>query len=735
MLFFFVVNGKSLANPVQTKSFHWTDSFPEGLDLYSRSSSKGLSIMAKVKWYQLKGQWQDCTQFSRQILKRTDLDVWPSFVHLSCLRSWYKRDSKMNPDLLMDNFNALGSRKNKLLMSPYQGHKEKLLEVYVEISEILLEKSRDHFVRFIKENSQLIDWMSLEQRGDYYWLMGELAWLRQKIDVAKANFLRSYEFNPQAKTLARLKSLNSEQVLKLHKYSKDIIESPAEAKLWQLFSSSYQSGQVLRTAKYGIEFLNQFPGSRRTETVRNKINIYFKRLLYRTGQKFISSKKDFERTLLQAPPQYLLFWAHEAYDRGYQHASYKLAEKAAEKWDNTAFAADALLLAGRSAYYLTERDKARKRFSQLIEKHSGHSASAEARYFLGLLYYREGDYNKVVKLYDSFLNSSGSDKWELQVRYWLWRALKKNNSRRSEEIADTILKEFPLTYYGLLVRLDKNKSLQSLISQSDKTISVKNWWLPTHEKRWQRIKTLVTNGWVDEAEKELSFLPDPKLAEGYILRAKIWSKALIHNRSIQDYAAAINLDHSFLTDKLLASAFPDKYKKYVVQSEEEFKVSRNLIWAIMRQESAFVPRAVSPSKAYGLMQMLRPTAKETARWLKVKNFNVSQDIYEPAINIRFGSHFISRMIGKYKRVIPLAVASYNVGPGNLDRWLRHREDLKDWQKFGASPDDDMWIDELPWAETSFYVKAVLRNFLLYQIIHSQLDQLPTPAWSYKVSSQ
>ena len=86
------------------------------------------------------------------------------------------------------------------------------------------------------------------------------------------------------------------------------------------------------------------------------------------------------------------------------------------------------------------------------------------------------------------------------------------------------------------------------------------------------------------------------------------------------------------------------------------------------------------------------------------------------------------MLRKYKRVSPFAIAAYNVGPGNLDRWLRNRKDLKDLEKTGENRDNDLWMDELPWSETSFYVKAVLRNYLLYNIIHSKNDKLPHPPW-------
>lgn len=276
--------------------------------------------------------------------------------------------------------------------------------------------------------------------------------------------------------------------------------------------------------------------------------------------------------------------------------------------------------------------------------------------------------------------------------------------------------------------MEEKKGLQNLISDKKVDSKAYYWWTSVSKKRWTRIKNLIEAGWLDAAETEIDFLPDPQTATGFHVRAKLWEALLKTNRSVQDYASAIDLDLSYINQTILNESFPQKHKNFVEASSKEFKMSKELVWSIMRQESAFVTYAVSPSNAYGLMQLLGNTAKETAKWLRVKRFRVQPGIFDPKTNIRFGAHFISRMVGKYKGVIPLAVASYNVGPGNLDRWLSHRTDLKDWDKIGASPDDDIWMDELPWAETSFYVKAVMRNFLLYKIIHEKMDSLPSPPW-------
>jgi soluble lytic murein transglycosylase len=731
--FYFVLVLLTIRSSValEIKTITIKDDFPKGIVLEDYDSPKKLDKISQIKWYQNNADYQKCLQLASDYKNDKSFDVWMPYVHMSCLYSWIKTDKNLKISDALKYYKVLEGNKNELLISQYSGHKEKLISLFLELAQITLEKSRQSLDNLLEDNIDLVDYMSRLDRAQYYKIMGELAWLQQKNEVAKSNFLRSYNFKPDSNLLTRLKSLDVDGHLRLDKYSKNFIQSEAEIKLFNQFNSAVKGGEFFKVAKYGSDFLNQFPGSTYTSSVRDDINTYYKRLLYRRGEKYESLKNDFEKEIMKSPPQYVLFWATEAYERGYQDSSFRLGEKAVDLWEGTVHAADALLLAARSAFYLVERGKAKKYLLKLIEQYSGHRAGQEAQYLLGLLYYREGDFNKVINIYDQFLLSEGSDKWELQVRYWLYRSFKKTNSKRAKEMVDIFYKDFPLTYYGLRVRFEENGNLQSLIKEGSKEISTAFWWSKTQEKRWTRIKKLVEAGWLDEAESEIDFMPDPKLTEGFILRAKIWDSAQLFNRSVKDYASAVDLNPSEISSQLLERAYPEKYKDFVLKSEKEFAMSKNLIWAIMRQESSYMPRAISPSNAYGLMQLLSVTSRETAKWLKVTSFKMPQDIFKPEQNIRFGTHFISRMYRKYKGVLPLAIASYNVGPGNLDRWLSHRSDLENWSKFGESPDDDMWIDELPWAETSFYVKAVLRNYFLYQLIYEKLDQIPTPPWKEK----
>jgi soluble lytic murein transglycosylase len=79
--------------------------------------------------------------------------------------------------------------------------------------------------------------------------------------------------------------------------------------------------------------------------------------------------------------------------------------------------------------------------------------------------------------------------------------------------------------------------------------------------------------------------------------------------------------------------------------------------------------------------------------------------------------------------VPLALAAYNIGPGNLHRFLQSRPDMKNLEDGHSDPDDEIWVDELPWSETSGYVKAVMRNLLVYEWLEKNEMVLPKPLWA------
>lgn len=134
------------------------------------------------------------------------------------------------------------------------------------------------------------------------------------------------------------------------------------------------------------------------------------------------------------------------------------------------------------------------------------------------------------------------------------------------------------------------------------------------------------------------------------------------------------------------------------------------IHAISRQESQFDRAALSHAGARGLMQLMPGTAREQAGMLGL-GYTQSQLTDDPQYNIMLGSAYFQRMLSYYGGAYPLAVAAYNAGPGNVNRWLRTNGDPRT-----GSIDILDWIEAIPIYETRNYVQRVLENAVVYETI-------------------
>lgn len=131
------------------------------------------------------------------------------------------------------------------------------------------------------------------------------------------------------------------------------------------------------------------------------------------------------------------------------------------------------------------------------------------------------------------------------------------------------------------------------------------------------------------------------------------------------------------------------------------------IHAIARQESQFDRNAVSHAGARGLMQLMPATARETSGKIALayRPEALNNDI---SYNIQLGSTYFQRMLSYYNGSYPLAVAAYNAGPGNVNKWLAANGDPRN-----GGIDMLDWIEAIPIFETRNYVQRVLENAVMY----------------------
>ncbi len=153
-------------------------------------------------------------------------------------------------------------------------------------------------------------------------------------------------------------------------------------------------------------------------------------------------------------------------------------------------------------------------------------------------------------------------------------------------------------------------------------------------------------------------------------------------------------------------AFPDfgipEYRQIGPQ------VERCVVYAIVRQESAFNPRVVSSAHAYGLMQVTPEAGRNTARKFKVP-FDQRRLLGDIPYNAQLGTAELGADINAYRGSYILAFVAYNAGPGRAAQWIAQYGDPRNPK---VDPID--WIERIPISETRYYVQRVLENMQVYR---------------------
>ena len=162
-------------------------------------------------------------------------------------------------------------------------------------------------------------------------------------------------------------------------------------------------------------------------------------------------------------------------------------------------------------------------------------------------------------------------------------------------------------------------------------------------------------------------------------------------------------------------AYPDEVPDYKALRPE---VEPELIYAIIRQESEFNPRAVSPAGARGLMQIMPATARLLAKRHR-QVYSLSELTSRPPYNLSFGTALMHDLIKNFKGSYIMALAAYNAGPGRVITWNKVYGDPRKGQ---LEPVD--WIESIPFNETRNYVKRVMENLHIYRFQLRSTKSLP-----------
>jgi soluble lytic murein transglycosylase len=285
--------------------------------------------------------------------------------------------------------------------------------------------------------------------------------------------------------------------------------------------------------------------------------------------------------------------------------------------------------------------------------------------------------------------------------YWAGRAAAK--AGRAEEANNYFRKAsaYPDQYYGQLA-LERLGLPVPVPSSEDRLVVVS----PAERTAFANRSVVraarylgATGQWMDQSKVLRAIAANASTAQDHALAAEL-------SRSLSRPDLGVMVGRRALANGL--SGYGDaSFPRVSVPDDHAFNWT--MIHAIARQESQFDRQIVSRAGARGLMQLMPRTAEQIAG--KIGLGYDSSSLYDTQYNIRIGSTYFRQMLDYYGGSYPLAIAAYNAGPGNVNKWLAANGDPR------QGGDVVQWIENIPISETRNYVQRVLENAVVYDLLN------------------
>ncbi|MBI3171451.1 MAG: transglycosylase SLT domain-containing protein, partial [Hydrocarboniphaga effusa] len=146
--------------------------------------------------------------------------------------------------------------------------------------------------------------------------------------------------------------------------------------------------------------------------------------------------------------------------------------------------------------------------------------------------------------------------------------------------------------------------------------------------------------------------------------------------------------------------FPAPYDAEIEAAARDSGLSANWLYAVLRTESLYNPRAVSRSDALGLMQLRLSAAREVARRAKLSR-PARDDLFKPQVNTALAARYLRELHERFGRRFIFTLAAYNAGPQRLPGW-----------RPASEVPGDVWVENVPYNETRTYIQRALSSLVM-----------------------
>ncbi len=393
---------------------------------------------------------------------------------------------------------------------------------------------------------------------------------------------------------------------------------------------------------------------------------------------------------------------------------------------------DALYRMGRIYSFRGDFTNAAINFQRVYNDYPQGDKLADSLWELGWIQYKSADYNSAITTFSNYSSSYKGTSLEEKGLFWQAKCRQKlGENDKAASLYQQIINLNSYSYYTF--------ASGEILKELNKTAQIKGINTDLNPENPQIAAAIpdiyafieedsyFQDGQINHINKaielyKLEFFNSASLeieaASSEIEKepARILEIATLFSKS-NDYSSSIKIMHKNFSklsseldklhmDYLYYLYYPYGYREFVQEYSGRYNLDPLFTLSVIRQESLFEPDAGSYAGAQGLMQIMPATGKGIAGQIGISNYNDGL-LSDPETNIRMGTFYLRQQLDNFSQNEIYCLGAYNGGPGKMSEWISKRENM----------DNDEFIENITYEQTRDYIKKVMGNYYLYQMLY------------------
>ncbi|KAF0134826.1 MAG: hypothetical protein FD145_394 [Candidatus Saganbacteria bacterium] len=415
-----------------------------------------------------------------------------------------------------------------------------------------------------------------------------------------------------------------------------------------------------------------------------------------------------------------LYYLGRSYGRrGKYIQAIRYMKKVLDYYPRSGFADDACYYLGQYYEFENSKQAALTAYLYLLEKYPNSSFIDDTIFKAGMLSYKAYDFDFAYKIFSLSKIKKVGDETPKCLLWWGKLAERIGKNDNAAGIYYFLADRFDHSYAGYRAR-ERLRALGYAEPNSKKlpsanSLRVMRNSLPVAVEKYDILVELGLSEYAAIEGKEILDDENDKtpaqITMGKILQNAGEFRTPIKLTEAKVKSAIIGGVPDKLPLEMWQLAYPLGFWQKVFRYSKANNVDPYLTLAVIREESRFNPRALSSSRAHGLMQIIPSTGKLLAKEMGIEDYRRSK-MYNSETNIMMGTYYLKSLIDRFKGNIALALAGYNGGPSRVKKWVNN------WYSGDyAGLDVDEFIEYIPLRETKNYVQKVMGSYYEYKRIY------------------